>query len=101
MGLADSVKFVDLSVEPMTETILAAMSAPVPVAVVFKSHDFFVACGGDIFSPGDKLFIQLFAGAQAGENDFDVSSGLFAGEADEIGRHIRDLYGRAHLQDEK
>src|SRR5688572_1112917 len=47
---------------------------------------------------GCELFIELLAGAQAGEQDRHVLVGNESGQADDLFRQIQDPHGLAHLE---
>ncbi len=58
--------------------------------------DEFVAGWGDDFVGADELFVEFFAGAEAGVDDFDVFAGLF----DHLFGDVGDADGFAHIKNE-
>jgi len=65
-----------------------------------EDADLFVVRGEGVFEEGAQLFVELFAGADAGEFDFDVLAGTEAGEQNEVSGQVQDLDGRTHVEDE-
>ncbi len=58
--------------------------------------DEFVGGWLDLFVGADELFVEFFAGAEAGVDDFDVFAGLF----DHLFGYVGDADGFAHVEDE-
>ena len=65
-----------------------------------EDADLFVVRGEGVLQDVAQLFVELFAGADSGEFDFDVLVGTEPGEQNEVSGQVHDLDGLAHVEHE-
>ncbi len=69
-------------------------------AGLFRPEQLGVVGGEGVFFVEEHLFVELFAGTDAGELELDVLAGFETAKPDEIGCEVYDLDGFAHIKDE-
>src|ERR1039458_3338996 len=68
-------------------------------AVAYENADLLMGGGYGVLKYRVQLFVELLAGAHAGELDLDVFVRLPARQQDQVSGQIDDLYWLAHVQD--